>query len=67
MSMPSSIYEINADGRLTAAVIFDVDDIAAAFEELDARYLAGEAATTHTHGRPSRGASPRSIGTNCLR
>ena len=39
-----SIYEINGDGRLAATVTFDIDDIDAAFEELDARYLAGEAA-----------------------
>ena len=38
------IYEINADGQLAAGVIFDVEDIYAAFEELDARYVAGEAA-----------------------
>ena len=40
-----SIYEINADGRLAAAVTFDVEDIDAAFAELDARYRAGEAAS----------------------
>jgi hypothetical protein len=45
--MPS-IVEIDADGRLAAAVHFDSDDIDAAFEELDARYLAGEAAA-HAH------------------
>src|SRR6185369_15151123 len=33
-----------ADERLVAVVLFDLDDIDAAFEELDARYLAGEAA-----------------------
>ena len=38
------IIEIDADNRLVAAVHFDSDDIDAAFEELDARYLAGEAA-----------------------
>jgi hypothetical protein len=38
------IVEINADERIAARVTFDVDDIDAAFEELDARYLAGEAA-----------------------
>ncbi len=36
--------EINADNRIVARVAFDLDDIDAAFEELDARYLAGEAA-----------------------
>ncbi|MCU1695434.1 MAG: putative ATPase, partial [Mycobacterium sp.] len=38
------IAEINADHRMAARVLFDVDDIDAAFEELDNRYLAGEAA-----------------------
>jgi hypothetical protein len=40
-----SIVDIDADNRLTAAVLFDFDDIDPAFEELDARYVAGEAAT----------------------
>ena len=43
-----SIVEINADERIVALVTFDPDDIVAAFEELDARYLAGEAAA-HAH------------------
>jgi class 3 adenylate cyclase len=38
------VGEINADGRVAAAVAYDPDDIDVAFEELDARYLAGEAA-----------------------
>ncbi len=38
------ICEINADEQLVADVSFDLDDLDAAFEELDARYLAGEAA-----------------------
>jgi hypothetical protein len=38
------IVEIDADNRLVAAVHFDSDDIDAAFEELEARYLVGEAA-----------------------
>ena len=38
------IVEINADDRMAARILFDVDDLDAAFEELDARYLAGEAA-----------------------
>lgn len=42
------IAEIHADGRIAAHVFFDVDDIDAAFEELDARYLAGEGAA-HAH------------------
>jgi hypothetical protein len=39
-----SVVEINADERIVARVAFDLDDIDAAFQELDARYLAGEAA-----------------------
>ena len=38
------MVEIDADDRIAALVTFDLDDIDAAFEELDARYLAGEAA-----------------------
>ena len=38
------VFEINAEHRFVAAVAFDPDDIVAAFEELNARYLAGEAA-----------------------
>ncbi|WP_240562975.1 nuclear transport factor 2 family protein [Mycobacterium sp. IS-1264] len=43
-----SVVEVGGDNRLTASAIFDGDDIDAAFEELDARYLAGEAAA-HSH------------------
>ncbi len=39
-----AIGEIDADERIVAVVTFDLDDIDAAFAELDARYLAGEAA-----------------------
>ena len=43
------VVETNGDNRLSAHVVFDPDDIDAAFEELDARYLAGEAAAdAHT-------------------
>ena len=38
------VVEINAANQIVAAIAFDADDIDAAFEELDARYLAGEAA-----------------------
>lgn len=38
------LNEIDVDGRITAGIVFDVDDIDAAFDELDARYIAGEAA-----------------------
>jgi hypothetical protein len=37
------VVEIDADEKLAYVVVFDSDDIDAAFEELDARYLAGEA------------------------
>ena len=43
-----AIGEANSDNRLTAGVVFDPDDIDAAFTELDARYVAGEAAA-HAH------------------
>ena len=44
-----SVLEISADERISAIIVFDLDDIDAAFEELDARYLAGEAAAyAHT-------------------
>ncbi|MFZ0715838.1 BTAD domain-containing putative transcriptional regulator [Mycobacterium sp.] len=39
-----TIGEIDADERIVAFVTFDVDDIDAAFQELEARYLAAEAA-----------------------
>jgi hypothetical protein len=42
------IVEIDADERILAFVLFDLNDIDAAFEELDARYGAGEAAE-HAH------------------
>ena len=38
------VSEINAQNQIAARVVFDPDDIDAAFAELDARYLAGEAA-----------------------
>jgi class 3 adenylate cyclase len=42
------IVEIDTDERIVARVLFDVDDVDAAFKDLDARYLAGEA-TDHAH------------------
>ena len=42
------VVEIDADERIAAVVVFDLDDIDAAIAELDARYLAGEAAA-HAH------------------
>ncbi len=38
------VIEVDVDDRITATVVFDPDDFEAAFAELDARYLAGEAA-----------------------
>src|SRR6185295_16309826 len=42
------VVEYDADERVAAAVIFDLDDFDAAIAELDTRYLAGEAAA-HAH------------------
>jgi hypothetical protein len=42
------VLELNADDQMKSHVAFDLDDIDAAFAELDARYLAGEAAA-HAH------------------
>ena len=39
-----NVVEIDADERIVAAVTFDLEDFDAAIAELDARYLAGEAA-----------------------
>ena len=38
------IVEVDADNGSSRRIVFDLDDIDAAFAELDARYLAGEAA-----------------------
>jgi hypothetical protein len=43
-----SVSEINAENQIVARVAFDSEDIDAAVTELDARYLAGEAAA-HAH------------------
>ena len=59
------IVEINADDRIAAVLAFDLDDFDAAFAELDARYLAGEAAPYSPCGRSSWRVTPRSTGTNC--
>ncbi|WP_433993785.1 BTAD domain-containing putative transcriptional regulator [Mycolicibacterium porcinum] len=40
----SCIVETDDDDRISALVTFDPDDVDSAFQELDARYLAGEAA-----------------------
>ena len=38
------LVETDLDGHIAAVILLDLEDIEAAFEELDARYLAGEAA-----------------------
>ncbi len=43
-----SVVEINSDNQIAAMVHFDLEDFDAAIAELDARYLAGEAAD-HAH------------------
>ena len=43
-----NVVEIDTDDRIAAVVVFDLDDFDAAIAELDARYLAGEAAA-HAH------------------
>ena len=40
-----SIIEIDSDDRLASAALYDLDDLGAALADLDARYLAGEAAS----------------------
>nr|WP_193791131.1 BTAD domain-containing putative transcriptional regulator [Mycobacterium paraense] len=44
----AGVLEVDADERIVAVVFFDVDNIEAALKELDARYLAGDAAA-HSH------------------
>ena len=48
ISRSYDVVEIDADERIAARVVFDLDDFDAAIAELDARYLAGEAAA-HAH------------------
>ena len=65
------LAEIDADNRIVAQIVIDPDDIDAAIEELDARYLAGEAAA-HAHTwsviaglrrvQPARTSSRRRLG-----
>ena len=43
-----NLFETNADDRTTAAVVYAYDELDAAMDELDALYLAGEAAA-HAH------------------
>ena len=46
-----NITEIDAEQLIVARIGFDIDDIDAAFQELNARYLAREAAPTRERGR----------------
>ena len=43
------IIEIDAGDKVAAVVVFDLDDFDAAITELDARYIAGEAAAHSQH------------------
>ena len=40
------ITEVDAEGKLRAVILFDLDDRSAAFDEAQARFVAGEAAAT---------------------
>ncbi len=62
-----AVGEIDSDGGIVAAVAFDPDDINAAFEELDARYLAGEAAAYARTWSVISGSTQRSTGVNSPR
>ena len=59
-----SVFEINTENQIVARVTFDIDDVDAAFAELDARYLAGEAAAHRTRGRSSQVPTQPSTDTN---
>ena len=57
------VVEINADEQIVALVTFDLDDFDAAIAELDARYVAGEAAAhAHTWSAIARGLRRDSTG-----
>ena len=63
-----SIVEIDADERIVAVVTFDLDDFDAAIAELDARYLAGEAAAhARTWSVIMQALTPRLTDTNSPR
>jgi ketosteroid isomerase-like protein len=61
------VVEIDTNQRIAACVMFDLDDIDAAFEELDARYVPAKRPPTRTRGRSSRELTPQSTGTNSPR
>ena len=62
-----SVMEVGDDNLMQETISFDPDDIDAALEELDARYLAGEAAAYRTRGRLSRRLMPHSVEATFLR
>ncbi len=63
-----TVIEVGERGLVRDTVSFDPDDIDAAFAELDARYLAGEAAAyAHTWSAIVAAQRPHSIGTNSPR
>ncbi|MGH7788431.1 MAG: nuclear transport factor 2 family protein, partial [Candidatus Binatia bacterium] len=45
-----ALDEVDAAGRSSQVVLFDADDLAAAYAELDARFEAGEGAASPAHG-----------------
>ena len=47
------VGELDEDGRLSRLLYFDGDDFASAYQELDARYYAGEVQHTRTRGTQS--------------
>ena len=59
------IVETDLDGRIAATIVLDLEDIEAALEELDARYLAGEAAAHARDWSVMSAPSPRSADTSC--
>ena len=61
------IAEIDTDDRIKAWVTFDLEDFDAAIAELDARYIACEAAAHAQTWSVIMGAMPRSTGASCLR
>ena len=54
-----ALGEVGDDDLGRALILFDPDDVDAAFDELDARYLAGEAAAHAAHLVDRRGGAWR--------
>jgi hypothetical protein len=57
-----ALHEVDAEGRIVAIVLLDLDDEAAAYAELDARFEAGELAT-YPHALALSGALSRALET----